>query len=114
MARRNKGEEREIAAERIERLVALAEEAVLDARLDRANRYAELAWRVKTRYQMRRSALDGRICRGCLAFLRPGATSRVRLRQGRRVTTCLACGAVRRKVLSEGARSAVDGRPDEP
>ena len=101
MARRNKGEEREIARERVARLVEQAEEALRLGRRDRADRYAQLAWRVKTRYQLRRSPVDGRVCRGCFAFLQPGTTSRVRLRQGRRVTTCLACGRVRRVVLAQ-------------
>ena len=99
VARRNKGEEREIARDRIARLVELAHDALRAARPDRANRYAELAWRIKTTYQMRGSAIDGRVCRACHAFLLPGVSSRVRIRDGRRATTCLACGVVRRKVL---------------
>ena len=114
MARRNKGEEREVAAERVARLVELAAEALRVGRRERADRYAQLAWRVKTRYQLRRTPLDARICRKCFAFLAPGVTSRVRLRGGRRVTICLACGASRRKVLSPGAASAPRGRPDQP
>jgi ribonuclease P protein subunit RPR2 len=105
MARRNKGEEREIARERIAHLADLAHEALRAQRPDRANRYAELAWRIKTTYQMRGSAIDGRVCRACHAFLVPGVSSRVRLRDGRRSTTCLACGVVRRKVLPRASRS---------
>ncbi len=114
MVRRNKGEERDVARERVARLVDLAQEALRAGRRDRADRYAQLAWRVKTRYQLRGLALDSRVCRGCFAFLQPGVTSRVRVREGRRVTTCLACGRVRRKVLSRGPASAAHGRPDEP
>ncbi|HVM46046.1 MAG TPA: ribonuclease P [Candidatus Thermoplasmatota archaeon] len=100
MARkRDKRGERQIARERVARLVALAEQAVAAQRPERAHRYAELAWRVKTTYQLRGCAIDGRRCRSCGAFL-SGATSRVRLRDGVRVTTCLACGAVRRRPLA--------------
>lgn len=109
MARRNKGEERDVALERVGRLLDLAVEAVHAGRIDRANRYAELGWRIKTRYQLRRTPLDTQVCRACHAFLEPGLTARVRLRQGRRVTTCLACGAIRRKVLSPGPASPRDG-----
>jgi ribonuclease P protein subunit RPR2 len=100
VARRNKGEEREIARDRLARLVALADEALKAGRRDRADRYALLAWRIKTRYQLRATPLDAAICRACFAFLKPGVTARVRLRGGFRVTTCLACGRVRRKALA--------------
>lgn len=99
VARRNKGEEKVIASERIDRLVALAEEAARAGRLDRADRYADLSWRIKETYQLRGSAVDGRACRACHAFLMPGLTARVRLSGGKRSVTCLACGHVRRKVL---------------
>lgn len=105
MARRNKGEERAIARERIDRLVALADAATLTKRMDRAARYCELAWAVKTRYQLRGTAIDGRRCRACGAFLAPG-TMRVRLREGHRSVTCLACGATRRRPLG-GARKPI-------
>lgn len=99
MARRNKGEEKVIARERVARLVALAEEAARAGRLDRADRYADLSWRIKETYQLRGSAVDGRACRACHAFLLPGLTARVRLSGGKRSVTCLACGHVRRRLL---------------
>lgn len=99
MARRNKGEEKAIAHERVARLVELAEQALRRGRGDLADRYAELSWRLKTTYQLRGSAIDGRACRACHAFLVPGATSRVRLTGGKRSTTCLKCGDVRRRPL---------------
>jgi ribonuclease P protein subunit RPR2 len=114
VARRNKGEERGVALDRVARLADLAAEALRAGRRDRADRYAQLAWRVKTRYQLRGTAIDARICRACKAYLAPGVSSRVRLRGGRRVTTCLACGASRRKVLSSGPASAPRGQPDQP
>lgn len=105
MVRRNKSEEREVAEARILRLLELAERAVRAGRADRANRYAELAWRIKTRYQVTGSGMETSVCRACHAFLQPGATARVRLTGGRRSVTCLACGAVRRKVYRGGPSS---------
>ena len=37
------------------------------------------------------------ICRGCRAPLRPGVTARVRVRHGRRITTCKFCGRISRR-----------------
>ena len=99
VARRNKRAERDIARERVSRLVELAEQTLAARRPDRAARYAELAWRIKTTYQLRATAIDGRRCRSCGAFL-SSTTARVRLRDGVRITTCLACGAVRRRPLA--------------
>lgn len=99
MARRDKGEERRIALERIARLGELARDALRAGHAERAHRYADLAWRIKTTYQLRGTAMDGRICRACRAYLAPGATSRVRLTGARRSVTCLRCGAVRRTGL---------------
>lgn len=98
MARRNKREEANLARDRVDRLVTLAENAVASDRLDRASRYAEIAWAVKTTYQLRATAIDGRRCRGCGAFF-SARTVRVRVRDSVRVTTCLACGMIRRKPL---------------
>ena len=36
------------------------------------------------------------ICRGCKTLLIPGDTSRVRIRAGQRIITCLSCGKIRR------------------
>ena len=36
------------------------------------------------------------ICRSCKTLLIPGNTSRVRIRAGQRIITCLSCGEVRR------------------
>jgi len=119
MARRDKKAERDVARERIGRLMALAERAVVARHVERAHRYADLAWRVKTKYQLRRTGAEPRICRECHAFLAAGSTARVRLTGGKRTTTCLCCGAVRRVVLkgersptlSRGARCGGRGSP---
>lgn len=104
MARRDKGAERGIARERVATLVALAEEALRAGRDDRADRYADIAWRVKTTYQLRGTPLDGRVCRACRAFLQPGRSARVRLTGGKRSVTCLRCGVVRRHPIGPRAR----------
>lgn len=113
--RRNKGEERRIAQERIEHLVALAEDALREQHVERANRYAELAWRIRLRYQLSRTAIDGRICRACHAFLHPGHSVRIRLTGGKRSATCLRCGHTRRRILAvrEGRSDDADGEDDD-
>ncbi len=37
------------------------------------------------------------ICRGCQSPLRPGVTARIRIRRGRRITTCNQCGRISRR-----------------
>lgn len=119
MARRDKKGEREIARERVSTLVALADAAIRTSHVERAHRYAELAWRVKTKYQLRRTGIEPRICRACFAFLAPGSTARVRLTRGKRTTTCLRCGNVRRHAITSarsrpGAPAAPRGAPRAP
>ena len=111
MARRNKGAEKSIAHERVDRLVELATLALREGRPERAHRYAELAWRIKLTYQLRGSGIDGRACRACRAFQQPGATCRVRLNEGHLSVTCLRCGHVRRRPL--GARAGSEPAPAE-
>ena len=36
------------------------------------------------------------ICKGCKELLIPGISSRVRIRDGQKITTCLNCGEIRR------------------
>lgn len=49
------------------------------------------------------------ICRKCMELLIPGETSRIRIRGGQRVTTCLKCGFIRR---FGGGNKAHRGRVD--
>ena len=37
------------------------------------------------------------ICRGCKGPIRPGITARIRIRNGRRITTCQTCGRISRR-----------------
>lgn len=97
MVRRKKGQERRIAAERIEKLFALAEQEALQGNFPRADRYVELARRIGMRYNVRLpSAFKRRVCKGCRSFLLPPKTARVRIGGSRVVTTCLKCGTVMR------------------
>lgn len=102
--RRNKPHEREIARERIERLLELAEVAALDGRLDDAARYGQLAWRLTTRHRLPvEDELKQRVCRGCKRYLLPGRTARTRIEGGKVSTTCERCGRVRRIPLGSRA-----------
>ena len=97
MARRKKGQERRIAAERIETLFRLAEQEGHKGNLPRADRYVELARKIGMRYNVRLpSEFKRRVCRECHAYLLPPKTARVRIGESRLVTTCLRCGAVMR------------------
>lgn len=96
---RNKSELKRIGKERVERLLDLAS-SVFDRRPELAHRYAELAWKIKTRYNLRLpKELKRKFCRRCQTFWVPGETCRVRLRSPnppRIVITCLECGYKRR------------------
>lgn len=88
-----------IAMERVESLLDFAS-SIYKKRPDLANRYAELAWKIKTRYNLvLPRSLKMRLCRKCQTFWVPGETCRVRLRSSRPsriVITCLNCGHKRR------------------
>jgi len=92
-SRELRAEYKAIAAERVERLFELAEQ-VSSRKLELANRYVQLAWRLATRYNVRLPPrLKGKFCRKCMAFLKPGISCRVRTRPSppRIVVTCLRC-----------------------
>lgn len=92
--RKPMGEFKKIAAERVERLFELAEET-FKQHPERANRYVRLAWKLKTRYNLKLPPhLKRKFCRKCLSFWKPGASCRVRVQSGRVVVTCLRCGRV--------------------
>ncbi|MBS7652655.1 MAG: ribonuclease P [Candidatus Bathyarchaeia archaeon] len=89
----------EIALQRIERLFCLAEE-VYRENPALAQRYVSLARRIAMRARLSLPReFRRRVCRGCGAFLVPGSSSRVRVRQRREPhvsITCLRCGRVYR------------------
>ena len=81
--------DREIAAERVQRLGDLAREAVRDGRDDRARRYVRLARRVAERHRLTLPHRFRRFtCDRCDAYLVPGRNARVRTRDGHVVVTC--------------------------
>ncbi|MHB8633418.1 MAG: ribonuclease P protein component 4 [Thermoplasmatota archaeon] len=102
--RRNKGEERAVAVERMDHLLGLAAVEARGPEPSLAGRYAALAWRLATKYQV---GLEVRhkaaICRRCQGFMVPGTTCRTRIGRGLVRTTCLGCGLVRRRPLGAAA-----------
>lgn len=94
VSRKLKAEHKAIAAERIERLFELAEGAS-SRRLELADKYVQLAWKLATSYNVRLPPrLKRKLCRKCMAFLKPGISCRVRTRPSppRIIITCLRCG----------------------
>ena len=91
--RRKKKEERKIAFERINVLFSLADKYAQQGKTQRANRYAQLAWKIGMRYNVTLPGyLKRRYCRGCHTFLRPGVNCRVRLTGDRITMACGSCG----------------------
>lgn len=85
----------QIGADRIDRLLALSEEAVRNGRDDRARRYIEIAMGIsgKTRVRMPK---EKRFCKNCHLPMMPGVNCTVRLSEHKVVTRCDACGEIRR------------------
>ena len=86
----------DIAAERIDRLAALAESAVAAGEVDRSREYVRLARRLAERHRLslpRRFARAA--CDACDVYQRPGVNVRVRVQRGRVIRRC-DCGATAR------------------
>lgn len=98
--RRDKGEERAVAAARIDALLATARaERLAHPASPLPHRHVDLALRIAQKYQTGLARHQkAQLCRACGAF-RSAATSRTRLRGGRVATTCLTCGHVARRPL---------------
>ncbi len=109
-----------IASQRIETLMAMAEEAS-SSDMGGARRYAALARRIAMRHTLKfPRRWKRRLCKGCGTFLRPGSNCRIRTRQGVVVTTCQECGRIsrvpfvrERKVKHEGPRIGEEGAPQQ-
>ncbi len=85
-----------IAMERVKKLLKMAD-SIFEENPKLANRYVELAWKIKTRYNLRLSReFKIKFCRKCRSFLVPGETCRFRFRSSRMVITCLECGYEKR------------------
>lgn len=103
---RRKDKRRMIARERIEILLALAEEAAVAKKYDRAGRYAYLARKIGKRYNVRMpSGFKARYCKHCGTYRIPGRTSRTRIHGGWLIVHCLKCG----KKYSKPVKEASDG-----
>jgi ribonuclease P protein subunit RPR2 len=85
----------EIGAERIDKLLAMSEDAVRNGRDDRAVRYVDIARAIsgKTRVKMPK---DRKYCKGCHIPMMPGINCTVRLSNHKVCIRCDACGEVRR------------------
>ncbi len=89
-----KGEEQEIASERIKILFDLAEKAAISKKIPLADRYVKQARSIGMRYTVRiPKEYRSRICKYCYAYLFPGITSRTRINSNKhRVEVeCLRC-----------------------
>lgn len=101
MQRKGRGKSRPLVREAAKaRIRSLYSEAFIRARegdLVLARRYLELARKVGMRHTVRIPPdLKRATCRRCMTPLIPDRTSRVRLRKGMQVITCLECGHVSR------------------
>jgi len=111
--RRDKGLEREIAAERIRALLAFADAEARAGRKPHADRAVDVARRLAERTQLGYPAeLKLRMCRKCHAYV-GGTGARRRLTGGRLTVTCLACGKARRRPLAARAARRPGGRKDD-
>ncbi|MCC6004888.1 MAG: hypothetical protein LM590_11165 [Thermofilum sp.] len=101
---RRRHELKDLAWQRIARLLELAEK-IYPVEPELANRYGELALAISKKAQMPYpDFLKAKVCRKCGAFLVPGKTMRVRVRNRGNMKyiaiTCLRCGYVRRYPLN--------------
>ncbi|HLC97228.1 MAG TPA: ribonuclease P protein component 4 [Candidatus Nanoarchaeia archaeon] len=87
----SKTQQRHIAQERIKKLFQQADE-MFSSHPELSNRYVTLARKIamKARTPIPRE-LKRKFCKHCLTYLRPGANTRVRTRQGKVVISCLVC-----------------------
>lgn len=92
---------RDIAIQRIDKLLNLAYECARAGRIEDSRRYVEIALRVSRRCRVRIRRFWRRfICKRCHVMLVPGITGRFRVRSegkgSRVVVTCLMCGWIKR------------------
>ena len=81
------------------RVVALFRQAELMHPYDqtRADRYVKKAWNLATHSRIAMPlALKRSFCRKCKSYWKQGRSVRIRLRPGKKVYTCLVCGAIKR------------------
>ncbi|MEM1516661.1 MAG: hypothetical protein QXW88_04000 [Thermofilum sp.] len=103
MRRRRRDYVRELALERIRRLIRLAEQ-IRHVEPELADRYGSLALMLARKAQISYPGfLKARVCRRCGAWLAPGTGARVRVRARGKMkyiaVTCMKCGYTRRYPL---------------
>ncbi|HEX17117.1 MAG TPA: hypothetical protein ENG60_01695 [Thermoplasmatales archaeon] len=88
---------RQIARRRIKELFELAKDEARKGRLDRADRYVEIARKIGMRYLVR-IPKEYRLlfCKRCHKFLLPGVNCRVRINRKKLVIFCYNCKGYRR------------------
>jgi len=77
-----------------ERYILAGDKRLSQRRVHQARRLA-----MKVRLRIPEHA--GRYCRKCESYLKPGVNSTTRIKDGIKITRCLECGGVRRKVLAK-------------
>ena len=94
--KKEKKTRRRIATHHIDEMFNLAMET-LDHHPERSKRYISIARMISKRHKVTFSREQKRMyCKGCNILLISGKTARVRLTGNKVVTTCLACGEVKR------------------
>jgi len=90
---------KEIAYQRVERLISIALETA-KYNLDLAMKQGELARKICLRFNLRLPfELKRFFCHGCKKFMVYGINSRVRLRGKVLIVTCLNCKHIYRRIL---------------
>ena len=104
MGRRNRRGRPRSSTKRRERALEASKQLskILASPWEYSNQLAQAAamdlWRLSRRHQIGIPGGDRtKVCRTCQSSLRPGVTSRVRIRSGQKITTCLQCNRVYRK-----------------
>jgi ribonuclease P protein subunit RPR2 len=86
----------DMAAQRIDRLFAMAEKACKD-RPDLADRYVDIARRISMRHRVSiPGKLKRHVCKQCCGYLAPGVNARVRIDGRNILITCQRCGGIKR------------------
>ncbi len=91
-----KSEAKGIANERIEILFDLSDKEMKKGRPERAKRYLDLALRIGMRYKISVSRYKMRYCPDCRNLYRFPETASIRLKRGRIIVKCNACGCISR------------------
>ncbi len=87
------------ARKEVSRLFDEAERYFLAGDKEMAKRRVRAARKAAMKVRLRVPEHNHRFCRKCESYLKQGVNCTVRIRAGIRITRCLECGAVRRKVL---------------